>query len=55
MAKRKLTYEMCHAAGTDTGNRRMRKDNRTIWNREDFNAAAQEQNRLLDILESHEN
>ena len=47
----KLTYEICHAAGTDAGNRNAKKHGRTKWNRDDYNIAANEQNRLLDVLE----
>jgi len=45
--KIKLTYELAMAAGQDVANKRMRKANRKSWNREDYNAAAIEVNRLF--------
>ncbi len=51
MAEFKLTYELCMAAGKDAGNKHMRKGNRTAWNRSDYNIAAKESGRLLDILD----
>jgi hypothetical protein len=50
--KPKLTYDIARSAGMDAGNRSMRKANRAHWNEDDFNAAARETNRLIDIIES---
>jgi hypothetical protein len=50
--KAKLTYDLAHAAGTDAGNRNMRKRNGTSWNEEDFDVACLEENRILGIIES---
>jgi len=47
----KPTYELAMAAGQDAANKRMRKANRTAWNRDDYNAAVVEANRLLAIVE----
>ena len=45
-----LTRSTAYAAGRDAGYRSMRKAGRTKWNEEDFNAAAEMCNRLLDML-----
>lgn len=42
-----LTQDLARAAATDAGNRSMRKAGRTKWDADDFNAAAQEYDRLL--------
>jgi len=46
-----LTREIAFAAGRDAGNRHMTKAGRTKWNREDYNAAATETNKLLDVVD----
>ena len=46
-----LTKELAYAAGRDAGNRSMRNGNRTAWNEDDYNAASEVTNRLLDQLE----
>ncbi len=48
-----LTYDIAYAAGKDAANRRMRKGNRTKWDVDDYNEAAKECNRLLDIIERY--
>lgn len=47
---RKEAYELAYAAGTDEGNRHMRKDGRKVWSQEDRSIAARETNRILDEL-----
>lgn len=42
-----LTKAMCYSAGRDAGNRSMRKAGRAKWNQDDYNAAAEEFERLL--------
>ena len=44
--KVKMTYELAMAAGQHTGNCSMRQAGRTCWNRDDWNAACREFNRL---------
>lgn len=46
-----LTPNIAYAAGRDAGNRSMRNGNRTAWNEDDYNAASEVTNRLLDQLE----
>ena len=46
-----LTKELAYAAGRDAGNRSMRAGNRVVWNEDDYNAASEVTNRLLDQLE----
>jgi len=46
-----ITYRLAHAAGWDAGNRSMREAGRTTWNDDDWNAAAEVTNRLLDAME----
>ena len=46
-----LSYELASAAGMDAGNRSMRQAGRKKWNEDDFNAAARETNRLIDVIE----
>ena len=41
MAHPTLTVEIARAAGTDAGNRSMRKAGRQRWNDDDFNVAAE--------------
>lgn len=41
-----MTYELAWAAATDAANRQMRAAGRHAWNREDFNLAVSEYNRL---------
>lgn len=43
-----ITQSLAYAAGKDEGNRSMRKAGRTAWNRDDYNAAVREFNRLYD-------
>lgn len=45
-----LTEELCRAAAMDAANRNMRKSGRTIWNKEDYNIAVRELERLSPIL-----
>ena len=45
--KRTLTRELAFAAGTDAGNRHMSEHTLKAWNRETYNAAVRETNRLL--------
>ena len=52
--KAKLTYDLAHAAGTDAGNRSMKKRNAVAWNVDDYNVAVAEMNRLLSVIESEE-
>lgn len=42
----KRRAEIIHAAATDAGNRHMRAAGRKVWNRDDFNAAVKELERL---------
>ena len=42
-----LIYEIAHAIGQDAGNRSMRKAGRKVWNRKDYNKAAETMSRLL--------
>ena len=49
-----LTPEICHAAGKDVANRRMRSEGRTTWNVDDYNAACKEINRLFDIMDEQQ-
>ncbi len=49
--QQKLTYEIARTAGHDAGNRSMRKAGRTMWNIDDYNTAARETGRLIDIIE----
>jgi len=44
--KPKLTRELAWAAAQDAGNRAMRKAGRHAWNRDDYNIAAREFDRL---------
>jgi hypothetical protein len=46
-----LTPNMAYAAGMDAGNRSMRAGNRVVWNEDDYNAASEVTNHLLDQLE----
>ncbi len=52
--KVKLDYKLCMAIGQDTGNRNMRKHNRTAWSTADWNIAAKQANRLLKLAERDE-
>ena len=47
----KITPAIAYAAGRDAGNASMRKANRTTWDEDDYNAAAETTNRLLDLIE----
>jgi hypothetical protein len=51
MPKPLLTYESARSAGQDAGNRSARRNGRTVWDTEDYQAAADETVRLLDIIE----
>jgi len=42
-------HKLIHSAGMDAGNRSMRRAGRTKWNKEDYNAAARECDRLYDL------
>jgi hypothetical protein len=44
-----MNYELAMAAAKDEANRRMRKQGRKHWNRQDYNAAVKEFNRLWPI------
>jgi len=46
-----LDRKTAHCAGQDAGNRSMRKAGRKVWNEDDYNAAARETNRIIDIIE----
>ena len=50
MNKTRLTQSMAYAAGQTQGNIQMRKNGRTVWNEEDFDAAAKVANPLLRII-----
>ena len=43
---KKLTYNISHSAGFDAGNRSMNEGCRSVWNLDDYNAAAREFARL---------
>lgn len=47
----KLTPKIIHSAATDAGNRNMRKNGRTIWDEDDFEAAARESERLYKLYD----
>ena len=47
MAKPELTYNIIHAITWDAGNRSMRQAGRDKWSVDDYNAAADEFNRLM--------
>jgi hypothetical protein len=51
--KMKLTYKVAHAAGEAAGNQSMRDAGRKTWNIDDYNAAAEETNKLLDIIDKN--
>lgn len=51
MKKIKWTWELARAAAQDEGNRNMRRNGRTEWNHEDYNAAARLLNTLADEIE----
>jgi hypothetical protein len=40
-------YQIAHAAGWDAGNAHAKEHGRTTWNRDDYNAAIKEMNRIL--------
>lgn len=42
-----MTYELAMAASRDAGDRHMRQHGPTKWNRDDWNAAVEEFNRLF--------
>ena len=42
-----LTMDLVRAASWDAANRNMQQNNRKIWNKDDWNAMCDEQNRLL--------
>ncbi len=42
-----LTKQLALAAAQDTANRRMHREGRKVWNREDFDAACDEYERLM--------
>ncbi len=42
----KLTRDLARAASQDAGNRAMKKGGRTVWDREDYNEAVKEFDRL---------
>lgn len=44
-----MTREIARASATDEANRNMKKDNRTKWNREDLDIAAQVFDKLWPI------
>lgn len=44
-----LTRELAYAAATDAANRQMRKAGRMRWNKDDYNLAASEFERLWPI------
>ena len=46
-----LTEELARAAAMDAANRNRRKSGRKKWNKEDYNVAVQELNRLLKLKE----
>ena len=50
-AKMTLTYELARAAGQDAGRRAAQRAGRTVWNTEDYSAAATEMVRVLDIMD----
>jgi hypothetical protein len=41
-----MNYKPAHAAAMDEGNRHMRKNGRNVWTEDDYNACAEEFNRL---------
>lgn len=43
----RITNSIAYAAGTDAGNRRMRKAGRKKWSKEDYNVAVHEVNRIM--------
>lgn len=45
----KLTRELAYAAATDVGNRSMKANNRTAWNEDDYNVAAETFQRLMEL------
>ena len=45
-----LTEALARAAGMDAGNESMRKNGRTVWNEDDYNAASALTNKLLEKL-----
>lgn len=47
-------YQIARAAGTDAGNRSMKKASRKVWNQDDYNVAANEMNRILDTVDKNE-
>lgn len=46
----RLTPELARAAGWDAGNRSMRAAGRKAWNEEDYQAAVDTENRLMQPL-----
>ncbi len=50
--KLKLDYTMIRAAGSDAGNRAMRAAGRLKWNKDDYNIACAESNRLTKISDA---
>ena len=50
-----LTPDIIAAASMDAGDRSMRKGNRKAWNKDDYNAARDENIRLWKILEPERN
>jgi hypothetical protein len=45
-----LTRELVYAAGRDAGYRSMRAAGRTVWNEDDYNAAAETVHRLMPFI-----
>ena len=54
MTRPTLTYDLAMAAAQDVGNRAMRAGGRVVWNDDDWNAAADELDRLMSLPEPEE-
>lgn len=52
MMKIKMTYSLAMAAAKDAGNRNMKKNGRTIWNREDYNVVREVFDKLIALCQS---
>lgn len=46
-----MNYSLAYGLGSDAGNKNMVNNHRLRWDRDDFNAAMAEANRLVDNLE----
>jgi hypothetical protein len=51
MMKIKWTYQLARAAAQDEGNRNMKRNGRSEWNEDDYNAASNKLNSLVDCID----